>query len=131
MKTIRILAPLLLALAVITGAFGAHALENLLSVERMVTWQTAVFYHFVTALGLLVITNVNVQGAQKWLFRGAVCLLIGVSIFSDSLYLLCLTDIKWLGAITPIGGLFMIIGWGLVAFAFYKENKEGTDSETN
>ncbi|MGZ5553562.1 MAG: DUF423 domain-containing protein [Chthoniobacterales bacterium] len=94
-------------LAVALGAFGAHALKGLLqSNDTLDIWNKAVLYHFVHAVALLAL---GLHGAEN---RGAFCfLLAGIVIFSGSLYLLALTNARWLGAITPIGGLCFLIGW--------------------
>jgi uncharacterized membrane protein YgdD (TMEM256/DUF423 family) len=109
-KIIIALAAILLALAVAAGAFGAHALKNVLSAERLETWQTAVQYHAWHALGLMLIAMIGVQFdlVVTW---PASLILTGIVIFSGSLYVLCLTGIGWLGAITPIGGVAFILGW--------------------
>ena len=104
------LAGFLLAFAVGLGAFGAHALEELLSPERMQTWKTAVLYHTWNSLGVILIGLIS-KVYDLELRRVADMLIVGVFIFSGSLYSLCITDIEWLGAITPIGGLFLIIAW--------------------
>lgn len=94
-------------LAVALGAFGAHALKGTLAAnDTMEVWKTAVLYHFVHALALLVLATLPV------LTRAASGLFVaGIVIFSGSLYLLALTNIKWLGAITPLGGLCFLAGW--------------------
>ena len=104
------------ALAVMAGAFGAHALESRLSPERLQTFETAVRYHIYHALALLFVS----WAARVWpgfLVHGAGYLFVaGLLLFSGSLYLLVLTDTPWLGAVTPVGGLCFIIGW-LMLFA--------------
>ena len=93
--------------AVALGAFGAHGLQELLVAgNRMETWETAVFYHLAHAIVLLVLSLSSPWRALSWQFMAA-----GVVIFSGSLYMLCLTGLTWLGAITPIGGLLLIVGW--------------------
>ena len=94
-------------LAVGLGAFGAHALKGTLAAHEMTdVWNKAVLYHFVHALALLVLAVVpGSSRVAAWL------LLAGVVIFSGSLYCLALTNVKWLGAITPIGGLCFLAGW--------------------
>jgi uncharacterized membrane protein YgdD (TMEM256/DUF423 family) len=109
------LAGILLALAIALGAFGAHALENVLTPERLKTWETAVHYHSWNSLGVLMLAMLNQSKPGK--LDSAVWLIVaGIFIFSGSLYLLCLTDIGWLGAITPIGGVSLIAGWALFAW---------------
>jgi len=118
-KLIIGLASILLAVGVIAGAFGAHALKNTLSPERMETWQTAVQYHVWHALGLLLIALIasHFQIDIRWV---SILLLGGIFIFSGSLYALCLSGISWLGAITPIGGVAFIAGWLLLAYRALK-----------
>lgn len=92
--------------AVSLGAFGAHGLERLLQQnDRVDTWETAVFYHLTHSI-LLWILATRPERAGAWkLF------LAGIVVFSGSLYLLCLTNIRWLGAITPLGGVALLAGW--------------------
>ena len=97
------------------GAFGAHALEGLLEASgRVETWETAVLYQLVHAVALLALAGLrplrHAAGA-RWVAR----LWAGGSlVFSGSLYLLCLSGQTWLGAVTPLGGLALLLGWGLV-----------------
>jgi len=109
-------------LAVAIGAFGAHGLKDKLSsLGTAETFETAVKYHFYHALGLFVIAWASSQW-QSINFNSITYLFIGgIFIFSGSLYILSVTGIKWLGAITPIGGLLFIISWGLMAFKVYTE----------
>ena len=94
-------------LAVALGAFGAHALKETLATHAMTdVWSKAVTYHFVHALGLLLLATL--PGANR---LPATLLLAGLVLFSGSLYLLALTSIRWLGAITPFGGLCFLGGW--------------------
>lgn len=94
-------------LGVALGAFGAHALEAfLVAGERLGTWETAVLYHLVHSVVLLVLAS-----ARKWRSGAWHFFFSGVAIFSGSLYLLCLTGLGWLGAVTPVGGLALILGW--------------------
>jgi uncharacterized membrane protein YgdD (TMEM256/DUF423 family) len=110
----------LAALAVLIGAFGAHALKERLDAYATQIYERAVFYHFVHALGLIAIGIVIAAhvasgaaiDAAGWL------LLAGIAIFSGSLYALALSGIKVLGAITPIGGLAFVAGWLALAWSF-------------
>jgi uncharacterized membrane protein YgdD (TMEM256/DUF423 family) len=101
------LAATLCFLAVALGAFGAHALKNTLEANSTVEiWKTAVLYHLVHAVALIALA---LHGRT---IRGPFFLLVaGIAIFSGSLYLLALTNVRWLGAITPIGGLCFLTGW--------------------
>ena len=110
MNTQISIAGFLLALAVALGAFGAHALTDVLTPERLETWETAVFYHTWNALGVILVALIS-KLFEIRLKRVADLILLGIFIFSGSLYTLCLTSIGWFGAITPIGGLFLIIAW--------------------
>lgn len=109
---------ILMALAVAAGAFGAHGLRARLDAYSMSVYEKAVFYHFVHALGILCIalfarTNtISMSGAG----RAAGLMLLGILIFSGSLYALSLTGIRMLGAITPIGGIAFIAGWLLLGY---------------
>lgn len=99
------------ALAVIAGAFGAHGLKAKLSPELLATWQTGAEYHMYHALALVLIGAIAAAQPQTALNGPAVALLAGILLFSGSLYLLALTGMKTLGAITPIGGVAFIVGW--------------------
>lgn len=109
-KIIIAIAAILMAIAVAAGAFGAHALKNILSPERLETWQTAVQYHAWHSLGLFLIALISIQ-FDVTITWPASLILTGILIFSGSLYTLCLTGIGWMGAITPIGGVAFIAGW--------------------
>ena len=109
-------------LAVIFGAFGAHALEELLvSTGRLDTYETAVNYHFYHSLALLLIGVLyHLFPEKKRLNYSAIFFIVGILIFSGSLYILCLSQLTWLGAITPLGGLSFILGWVMLLFSFGK-----------
>lgn len=109
---------ILLALAVITGAFGAHGLKGRLDDYSVSVYEKAVFYHFVHALGILLVALLGRSGAigPAGQARVAWLLLIGIVIFSGSLYVLAVSGVKMLGAITPIGGLAFIAGWLVLAY---------------
>lgn len=105
-------------LAVVIGAFGAHGLKARLTPELLEIYETGVKYHFYHALALLALAC---GPAPLWSSRltsvGAWAMVIGILVFSGSLYLLAITNTRWLGAITPIGGVSFIIGWALIALA--------------
>jgi uncharacterized membrane protein YgdD (TMEM256/DUF423 family) len=108
----------LLAAAVAMGAFGAHALRARLDAYSLGIWEKAVFYHFVHALGMLIVPVLAKTGMLSAAGTTRVCVLLlaGILIFSGSLYTLALTGVRALGAITPIGGLSFIAGWALLAW---------------
>ncbi|MGQ0501222.1 MAG: DUF423 domain-containing protein [Panacagrimonas sp.] len=107
-------------LAVLLGAFGAHALKVRLSVEMLAIWKTANEYHFYHALALLLVGVIARQERLPGLDAAALCLVGGVLVFCGSLYLLALTQTRWLGAITPIGGLLFLAGWATLAWAVWR-----------
>lgn len=119
MKVFIILGALNAMMAVGTGAFGAHGLEGKLSDKYMSIWEKATTYQMYHGLGLLVIglingtTSMNVNWAGWLLF-------FGIVFFSGSLYFLALTQVRILGAITPIGGVLFIIGWLVLVIATLK-----------
>lgn len=94
-------------LGVALGAFGAHGLKSLLATyDTAAIWQTAVFYHITHAVASLWASEKRPLAVTLWAW--------GIIIFSGSLYLLAVTNLKWLGAITPLGGLLLLAGWGAV-----------------
>jgi uncharacterized membrane protein YgdD (TMEM256/DUF423 family) len=101
------------ALGVALGAFGAHGLKNVVSDPALlVTWETAARYHLLHALALgLVAAHPT---TPRW---AGILFIAGIALFSGSLYILVLTEQRWLGAITPIGGVCLIAGWLVLAFA--------------
>jgi uncharacterized membrane protein YgdD (TMEM256/DUF423 family) len=108
-------------LAVAFGAFGAHALRGRLDDYARGVFETAVQYHFYHALALALVGILLLsQPATALLKSSGWLFLIGIAVFSGSLYLLAITGIKWLGAVTPLGGLAFIAGWGCLAAAAWK-----------
>ena len=117
LKTGLLLGSFFSLITIVLGAFGAHALKDQLSEYSRSIYEKAVLYQMFHSLGILLITILN-QYIDKfdlslsiWLFS------LGIILFSGSLYILAVTQVKWLGAITPIGGLLFIFGWAVV---FYK-----------
>jgi len=111
-------------IAVIFGAFGAHALKTQLSANALENWKTAVNYQFVHALALLLLATLPINRLIRlsaWFFS------LGIVCFSGSLYLLSIREIltintAFVGPITPIGGLFFILGWLCIFFSAFKKN---------
>jgi len=99
-------------LAVALGAFGAHGLKEILvRNDTAAVWQTAVLYHLIHAVMLFVLASRNPLARFPWL-----AFLIGIVIFSGSLYLLAITNVRWLGVVTPFGGASFLAGWLCLAF---------------
>src|SRR5580698_10511911 len=99
-------------LAVALGAFGAHSIKTLLAQNGTTAiWEKAAFYHFIHAVMLFVVAGRKPLQAGPWW-----CLLIGIFFFSGSLYLLAVTNVLWLGAITPVGGMCFLGGWAWLLF---------------
>ena len=111
---------LLLALAVATGAFGAHGLRRLVTPDLLEVWRTAAHYQMIHGVGLLLIAALWPRLASTPAAWTGGLMLAGVLIFSGSLYALVLTGIRVLGAITPLGGLLMILSWLALAWAAWR-----------
>ncbi|QJD87796.1 DUF423 domain-containing protein [Cohnella herbarum] len=111
-------------LSVILGAFGAHMLEERISADALDVYQTGVQYHMFHSAGLLLIALFMDRAAStKLAVWAARLLLIGIVLFSGSLYALALSDVKVLGAITPIGGVAFIAGWICLALSAKSDKK--------
>ena len=109
-------------LAVSLGAFAAHALRDRLSPELLNTFQTGVQYHMYHALALFGIGLMMINFPASSILRtSAYLMLAGLVFFSGSLYLLSITGIRWLGAITPIGGVFFLVAWALIVWFAAKQ----------
>jgi uncharacterized membrane protein YgdD (TMEM256/DUF423 family) len=111
-------------IAIACGAFGAHALKNLLSPDMLSIWHTAVQYQMAHALGMLLIVALTPRLLSTTaLSRIGIAFLFGIIVFSGSLYLLALTGVRWLGAITPIGGVAFLLAWGVLGWEMLKRNE--------
>lgn len=111
------LAAFFMMTAVVFGAFGTHALKGRLTDGLFQIYQTAALYHMVHALGLFAVAwawSLKPSAAVRW---AGVALTLGILFFSGTLYVLAITGVRWLGAVTPVGGLLFIAGWALLAFA--------------
>ncbi len=134
MKGSRIIATgaLLLAMAVALGAFGAHAMRERLDAERLANWRTGVDYHFIHALGLLLIGVLEPRIGSKAASRSAWLLVAGIILFSGSLYLLSAKDLLGmagaapiLGPLTPLGGLCFLAAWVLLFINALRQHDRG------
>jgi uncharacterized membrane protein YgdD (TMEM256/DUF423 family) len=108
-------------IAVSLGAFAAHGLKSMLGADLLATFQTGVQYHMYHSLALLAVGILVLQfPAQTGLRIAGFLFLAGIIIFSGSLYVLALSGIRWLGAITPIGGVAFLAGWALLAWSMLR-----------
>ncbi|AEC18934.1 hypothetical protein PT7_0394 [Pusillimonas sp. T7-7] len=119
-RQLIIVAALTLLVGVGAGAFGAHGLKRMITPDMLSVWQTAVLYQLIHGLGMLVIAALGSRFASPLLSLSGSVMFAGILIFSGSLYALVLTNTKWLGAITPIGGAAFLIAWAMVAVAAYR-----------
>ncbi len=109
---------LLALFAVMAGAFGAHGLRGLVGDRGLEVFQTAVTYQMYHAIALVLVALLAATGlSRRWLNAAAGFFLLGTLLFSGSLYLLVLTEIRWVGPVTPMGGVCFMMGWALVVAA--------------
>ncbi|MGG0411066.1 DUF423 domain-containing protein [Peribacillus simplex] len=120
MKLFIILGALNGFIAVALGAFGAHGLEGKIPDKYLATWQTAVQYQMFHAVGLLVLGLLAGKISSPLINWSGWLMLIGIILFSGSLFVLSVTQIKVLGAITPLGGVSFLVAWVLMIIAAYK-----------
>lgn len=113
------LGSLFMFLAVALGAFGSHLLRGRISDYYLDVYKTGVFYHFIHALGIFVIAWLSSHSADVKVQYAGICFMMGIVLFSGSLYFLSVTEFKWLGAITPLGGLAFLAGWVLLFISKY------------
>ena len=111
-------------LGVAIGAFGAHGLKELLIAnDRLDVFETAVRYQFYHAFALLIVGVLAEKLQGLWVNRATLCFTLGVAIFSGSLYTLSITNVGWLGAITPVGGVLIIVGWIYLILGIVKSDQ--------
>ncbi|WP_347987814.1 DUF423 domain-containing protein [Methylomonas sp. AM2-LC] len=108
-------------IGVAMGAFGAHAMKNMLSDHAMDVYKTAVSYQMWHALALGLIAVLPKQRILDWV---GILFVVGILLFSGSLYLLVIFNIHWIGFVTPFGGVAFLAAWGLLAYASLQKNQE-------
>ena len=118
-RTVFALGSALAALGVALGAFGAHTLKTRIAPEMLAVFETGVRYQMYHALGLLALAWAISRWPDRQLTSPAWMLLVGTVVFSGSLEILAVTGVRWLGAITPVGGALLIAGWTLVAWRLF------------
>ncbi len=119
------------ALCVALGAMGAHALKDKIPAENLITYQTAVTYHFYHTIALILVVLLSTKIDSKFLNYASALFMAGIVLFSFSLYFLALRpvlgfnndELKWMGAITPFGGISFILAWLLLSFSAIRTNK--------
>ena len=119
-KMILLVAAINGLLATVFGAFGTHVLKPKLSSSLFSVFQTGVEYQFYNSLTLLLLGVMLFHVHNRWLVRSAWAFILGIALFSGSLYLLSLLGIKWIGVITPLGGLSLILGWLFMMLSILK-----------
>jgi|TARA_B100001245_G_C22732917_1_gene355717 uncharacterized membrane protein YgdD (TMEM256/DUF423 family) len=107
-------------IAILLGSFGAHGLKNKITADYLAIFNTGVKYHFYHALGLIIIGILAFHFPSEPLNLPSIFFVAGICLFSGSLYVLSITGLKWVGAITPLGGLSFIIGWILTAYYIWR-----------
>ncbi len=120
MRFLLIIGALFAGLSVLFGAFGAHVLKSRLSSEDLAIFETAARYQMYHSLGIMLLGILGFYLPHNLIALPSYFMIIGVIIFSGSLYLLLYTNIRWIGAITPIGGVFLVISWFFFAFNIYR-----------
>ena len=110
-------------LAVAAGAFAAHGLKDILTPEYLAVFKTAADYQLLHGIGLILIGVLSNGKTERCLLASALFMFIGIILFSGSLYALVLSDTKWLGMITPIGGLCFLVAWLTLGFNFLLKNE--------
>ena len=113
------LGSLLMFLGIVLGAFGGHALKTKLSPAEIEIYKTAVLYHLIHALALFIVAWLSTQSTDIKVQYAGLAFLTGVVLFSGTLYALAITEIKWLGFITPLGGFCFLAGWALLFSSQY------------
>ncbi|NVK56490.1 MAG: DUF423 domain-containing protein [Alteromonadaceae bacterium] len=119
--SIQLVIGVLLALSgVMLGAFGAHGLKSILDSAALNTFEIGVRYQLYHGLAILMLAGLTQRASSRWCIRAANFFITGCVLFSGSLYLLVLTGHKWLGPVTPLGGVCLMLGWLCVLMALIK-----------
>ncbi|HCP79498.1 MAG TPA: DUF423 domain-containing protein [Pusillimonas sp.] len=119
-RQLVILGALMMLIGVGAGAFGAHGLKRVLSADMLAIWQTAVLYQLVHALGIILIAALSTRIGGTLPGWSGLIMFAGIVLFSGSLYILASSGVKWLGAVTPLGGVAFIVAWALLMIAAWR-----------
>ncbi|MAJ69330.1 MAG: DUF423 domain-containing protein [Pseudomonadota bacterium] len=128
MRMYLLIGALLALLGVMLGAFGAHGLKNILDASALATFEVGVRYQMYHALAILLVGGLAAQASLVWRKRAALLFIIGSVLFSGSIYLLVLTGQKWLGPVTPLGGLCLMLGWVALVISVMKGADNSADT---
>lgn len=112
-----IIGAIVMGLAVALGAFGAHGLQKVTDAKGLANWETGVRYQAIHGLALLILSLAYQRFSLRAVNAAALCFVAGMVVFCGTLYTIVLTGNSWYGRITPIGGLLLLIGWGIMAVA--------------
>lgn len=126
-QTLIAVGSLLAALAVAAGAFGAHMLKSILDPPMLAVFETAARYQMYHALGIIAAGLAGQTFGCPQVARAGWCFAAGVLLFCGSLYGVSLLGIRWLGAMTPIGGLALIMGWSLFGWSIWRQKRTTPD----
>ncbi len=119
MKIFIVTGSLLMALTVLVGAFGAHSLKNSLSIESIKVFEKGVQYQAYHSLGLVIIGLLGFNFPHHLLLLPGLLFIFGIILFSGSLYILVLSNIKWFGIVTPLGGVSFVLGWIFLSWIIF------------
>ena len=125
MRTYLLIGALLALLGVMLGAFGAHGLKHILDANALATFEVGVRYQLYHALAVIVLGGLAAQANLRWCRRAALLFIVGCVLFSGSIYLLALTGMKWLGPVTPLGGVCFMAGWVALVIGLIKGPVQG------
>lgn len=119
-RALAVCAALNMVVAVSAGAFGAHGLKRVLSADMLIVWQTAVTYHLIHGLSILAIAIAVPRMPTNTMALAGWMMFAGIVMFSGSLYALATTGQRWLGPVTPLGGVAFMAGWIMVAWTAWR-----------
>ena len=120
MRALLVVGSAFAAISVLFGAFGAHILKSRLSIEDLTIFETAVRYQMYDSLGIMILGGAFLYIPHNLIYLHSYFIIFGTIIFSGTLYLIVFTNLSWMGAITPVGGLCLILGWLIFAYNIYR-----------